>query len=86
MPNKKYPVDFQRRVIDEFPDCPDLHEALKSGSDIVGRYLSDASTGGIRAEDIVNAFKNNEHEKVLEQAEKMLRIRDLWKEWRTLRL
>jgi hypothetical protein len=85
MSNKTYPDDFKKRVIAEFPNCVGLHKALESGSDIVGRYLDDSSTGGISAETIIKAFEDNEREKVLEMAKKIVRIKALCEEWYALR-
>lgn len=78
---KGYPEDFKAKVKKVFPDWVELHKALDSGSELVGRYLDDSRRLEMRPKDIIEAFKSGNHDQVLKAAERADEIDKLYVEW-----
>jgi hypothetical protein len=81
MEEKRYPADFANRVKAEYPDRPDLHKALDSGNNFLGRYLDDGGGVGIRPEKIVEMIDQGQIEKLRQEADQLVRRGKLYAEW-----
>jgi len=79
---KPYSADFIAKVEAEFPHWPEIHTALDSGSESVGRHLKEASAFGMGPKSVVEAFAKGREKEILEKAEKALRIAKLYELWR----
>src|SRR3989338_1969099 len=78
---ERYSADFVAKVKAEFPDWADIHKALDSGSEFVGRYLDDSRAFSMSPKDIVKALEGGKQEEVLEKAKRAERITELYEEW-----
>jgi hypothetical protein len=78
---KGYSPEFIKRVKAVFPDWTDLHQALDSGSEVVGRYLNDSQGTPMRNEELVKALEGGKQQEVLEKAKKLAAIDELYSEW-----
>lgn len=73
-----YPKDFVERVKKAYPDWERLHEALNSGSIMVGKYLSDNTCDSFLLDKILNAKSPEELKK---SAKLALEKNMLYEEW-----
>ncbi|MFA6270434.1 MAG: hypothetical protein WC657_04480 [Candidatus Paceibacterota bacterium] len=78
---KQYPADFVRRAKEEYPNWPDLHKALNSGNEFVGRYLDDSSQGGISPYEIVKLIDQNKVQELRQKADQFIRRKKLYSDW-----
>ncbi|MDP2585965.1 MAG: hypothetical protein Q8P29_03735 [Candidatus Levybacteria bacterium] len=76
-----YSEDFKARVKEVFPEWDEMHKALDSGSEWVGRYLDDSRKFSMKPEDIVKALEGGKQEEVLEAAKRANNINNLYVEW-----
>jgi hypothetical protein len=75
-----YPDDFKDAVYKAYPDWAEIHQALEDGSEMVGRYLSDAPSM-VDPQDIL-LCETIEQAKVL--ARRALAQKRLYAWWRVL--
>lgn len=85
MEQKQYPAEFVERVKKEYPDWgvtrPDLHKALDSGNQFVGRYLDDSSQGGIDPKEVVKMIDLGQIQGLRQKADKLARRQNLYRDW-----
>lgn len=79
---KKYPTDFIARVKAEFPkrSNPMMHKALDTGSEFVGRILSDGCSH-LNPEDVVKMIEGGKIHLLLKKAQNYIEVQRLYEEW-----
>ena len=80
----EYPEEFVKKVKAKLPDSTELHEALDSGSVIVGHYLDGERYFKMGPSTIIAAFERNCEYEVKEAAERTILCEDLCEEWNKL--
>ena len=75
-----YPDKFKERVIAALGDDESIRSKLESGSQMIGRYLDDASRT-FTAEEIIEAVDNNTIEQLYAKAKKVAELHDLYREY-----
>jgi hypothetical protein len=76
----KYSEEFVEAVKELFPTSEQLHQALESGSFMVGRYLNDGCRP-IDPKRVIELVDGDQVQLLREEAERLSRINDLYKQW-----
>jgi hypothetical protein len=77
---KKMPTELIQDIKAAYPEWPELHKACDSNSNIVGRYLDDASNGSISPEEILRLIDGN-HEELKRIANSLVRRKNVYVNW-----
>lgn len=78
---RSYPQDFIKDVLDIFDNDADIRRCLERGDAVIGRLLDDSSCGGVSPEEVVTLLKEGRQDELLQQAERLVRIRALYARW-----
>lgn len=81
MAEKKYSAEFVNKAKAEYPNWTELHKALDSGNEFVGRYLDDSSQGGISPDEIVKLIDQNKVQELRKKADQLIRRKKLYSDW-----
>lgn len=77
-----YPANFVAKAKKLYPNWTELHQALASGSELVGRYLDDSCDGKLDCREVMKAESLRE---VKAMAKRELAKVELYSEWCELR-
>jgi hypothetical protein len=77
----RYPPEFIQRIRSEFEDDTGICSAVDSGSYILGKYLAVEASKQMLPEDVITAFENSRQEKILRNAETIIRRKALHADW-----
>ena len=78
---QKYPNNFIKETKKEYPKYPELHRALDSGAESVGRYLDDNSFINISPDEIIKMIDLGKEKLLREKAKKIVHRRKLYNKW-----
>lgn len=81
-----YSEDFKRECKEVYPKWLGLHEALDSGSEFVGEYLSEASKDYLDIDQVLSIDDITSLNQLKEKAREIKKKRDLFDKWLKLRI
>lgn len=76
-----YPVDFARKVMEEYDNDSKMAALLEEGNPFLGRYLDDSSQGGISPQAILDALDAGDIGGLRARAGTLVRRKELYAEW-----
>ena len=77
----KYPGEFIKRVRDEYPGRKDITQAVEIGGYKLGKLLQEGSVRQMPPEEVVRCFHEGEEDRILRDAQAMMRRRVLHADW-----
>ena len=80
----QYPEMFKQKVLSVYNNSEEIKNLLDSGSPWIGRYLNDSSLRSIPAREIVTAIQSGNLQELLQRAQKLVELQDLYGEWHQL--
>lgn len=77
----QYSEEFKQKVLAILGDSEEMRERLNRGDEVIGRYLYDAASVNISAEEIVAAGDSMNFQIIVEKAKKIVALKALYEEW-----
>ena len=77
----QYSEEFKKKVLSTLGNNDDIKKMLDSGSEWLGRYLDDASGGGLSPEEVIEACQSMNLRPLYQKAQRKLALQKLYIEW-----